>query len=419
MAVKLRERKPCEWWIVVDHRGKRFSKKIGGDKRQAAQVAREVERKLAQGDLGLLRSEEPAVPTLAEYADRYLRAIVHGVKYTTHRDYEASFRLRILPALGEKRVNEITRADVKGLALQLREQGKSARNTRKTIAALSGLLSEAVDDGFLENNPALGLRGLFRSPDFKEGDSHRRANPLTREELAHLIATARTHSITRGGDTVYPYRHAVPFLLLLARTGLRLGEAVALQWQDVDFHGRFLEVRRACVRGRVTTPKNKSTRRVDLSAQLVETLRELHGTSFDGVAAISTAGQAELETGRVRLQESWIFSDGEKPLDGDNLRKRVFEPLLVAAGLRRVRLHDLRHTYASLLISAGRELHYIQEQLGHHSPAFTLSVYGHLLPRNRRGEVDCLDDSPAQIRNPAATGYSSNLDGQKESPVSA
>jgi len=64
---------------------------------------------------------------------------------------------------------------------------------------------------------------------------------------------------------VHPYRAHSPFLLLLARTGLRLGEAVALKWGDLDPHGGFLEVRRAFVMGRITTPKNKKARRVDLS----------------------------------------------------------------------------------------------------------------------------------------------------------
>src|SRR5262245_34968209 len=71
--------------------------------------------------------------------------------------------------------------------------------------------------------------------------------------------------------------------------------------------------------------------------------------------------------------------------------------------MRKIRIHDLRHTYASQLIAAGKELHYIQEQLGHHKASFTLTVYGHLLPRDRRGEVDCLDDDPASIRKPGAS----------------
>jgi Phage integrase family len=76
-------------------------------------------------------------------------------------------------------------------------------------------------------------------------------------------------------------------------------------------------------------------------------------------------------------------------------------PILRRAGLRYRKPHTLRHTYASLLIDMGQPLTYVQHQLGHHSAAFTLKVYGHLLPRGDRRAVDALDDAP--IRNPAAT----------------
>lgn len=90
-----------------------------------------------------------------------------------------------------------------------------------------------------------------------------------------------------------------------------------------------------------------------------------------------------------------------KPVDGDNLRSRVFYPLLERAGLRRVRLHDLRHTFASLLIQQGESLAYVREQLGHSSIQVTVDVYGHLIPGANRAAVDRLDTQPA--RNPGAT----------------
>ncbi len=416
MAVKLKERRPGEWWLYVHHKGKRFAKKLGGDKRAALGIRREVERRLAAGDLRVGREPESTVPTVEQYATRYLAAIEHTVKYATYVDYETSFRLRILPALGSKQLDQLTRVDIKDLALTLRQQGKSARNVRKTIATLSSLLSEAVDDGHIEANPAARLGKLFRSPEFREGDVRRAVNPLTREELAHLLHTAQTHAIERAGKVVYPYRASYPFLLLLARTGLRLGEAVALQWGDLDPHGGFLEVRRAFVMGRITTPKNKKTRRVDLSTQLRATLEHLWHERFERVVAIDPEAEAALEAERAGALDAYVFSESDRPMDPDNFRRRVFEPLLVAAEMRKVRVHDLRHTYASQLIAAGKELHYVQEQLGHHSPAFTLSVYGHLLPRDRRGEVDCLDDAPATKRNPDATSVADSSVTQKETP---
>jgi integrase len=156
---------------------------------------------------------------------------------------------------------------------------------------------------------------------------------------------------------------------LLARTGMRLGEALALQWGDIDFRGRFIEVRRNYVRGRVTRPKNGKSRRVDMSQHLTDVLRRLH-----------TQRKAEkLQHGWEEMPE-WAFCTPQRGLlDQSNLRKRVFFPCLAKAGLRRVRIHDLRHTYATLLIQQGESLAYIKDQLGHHSIQVTVDIYGHLV----------------------------------------
>ncbi len=98
----------------------------------------------------------------------------------------------------------------------------------------------------------------------------------------------------------------------------------------------------------------------------------------------------------------WVFlTPAGHPVDGDNLRRRVFYRLLEQAGLRKIRLHDLRHTYASLLIQQGESLAYVQQQLGHSSVQVTVDVYGHLIPGANRAAVDHLDAQPP--RNPAAT----------------
>ena len=101
----------------------------------------------------------------------------------------------------------------------------------------------------------------------------------------------------------------------------------------------------------------------------------------------------------------WVFcNETGGPVDGDNLRHRVFYPLLGRAGLRRIRFHDLRHTFASLLIQNGESLAYVRDQLGHASIQLTVDTYGHLVPGANRQAVDRLDDVPdATIRNPAAT----------------
>ncbi len=172
-----------------------------------------------------------------------------------------------------------------------------------------------------------------------------------------------------------------PLLLCAVRSGLRQGELIALHWGDIDFRGRFIEVRRSCSRGKLTTPKNGKVRRVDMSLELTQTLRNLHV-------------ERELET----MQKGWkemppsVFCDDEgKPWRHNHLRKGLFYKAVKAAGLRHIRFHDLRHTFASLLLQQGESPVYVKEQMGHSSIQVTVDLYGHLIPGGNKQAVDRLD----------------------------
>jgi integrase len=183
--------------------------------------------------------------------------------------------------------------------------------------------------------------------------------------------------------------------LTLARTGMRLGEATGLQWGDIDFHNRFITIQRGLVRGKVESPKNSKIRKIDMSMQLCTELEKLH---------TKRKGQT-LKNGWKAVPE-WVFINNEgKPIDSSNWRRRVFNKALEKAKLRKIRIHDLRHSYASLLIQSGESLAYVRDQLGHHSIKVTVDIYGHLAPEGNKTAVDKLDDDgfSATIRNPSAT----------------
>jgi integrase len=241
---------------------------------------------------------------------------------------------------------------------------------------LSAVLSQAVEDAVLPANPAFRMGRHVRKGD----EPRREIHPLTREEAQTFLAAIEKH---------WPEHYA--FFLCALRTGMRLGELLALQWGDLDFKSRFIEVQRNLVAGKVTTPKNSNRRRVDVSAHLAEALEK----------QLTAAKAAKLKAG-VKELTPWVFSNRDsEPLDGDNMRSRVFKPALTKAKLREVRIHDLRHTFASLLIQQGESLAYVRDQLGHSSIQVTVDVYGHLVPGSNRAAVDKLDDP---IRNPGATG---------------
>ena len=135
------------------------------------------------------------------------------------------------------------------------------------------------------------------------------------------------------------------------------------------------------VRGRVSTPKSRKTRRVDMTPQLTEALL-IHQTQSKKKGLRLGAGEIELlftnENGRI--------------IDVNNWRRRVFNKALEKAKLRRIRIHDLRHTYATLRIQAGHNIADVSNQLGHHSVKLTMDVYYHWVPGKQKSEVDSLDN---------------------------
>jgi integrase len=171
---------------------------------------------------------------------------------------------------------------------------------------------------------------------------------------------------------------------------MRIGEAAGLQWADLDLRQRLAEVRRTVSKGRATTPKSGKARRVDLSAQLAETLR-----------ALLIARKRETLRRGWKEVPPWVFvNEAGNPVDTDSFRARIWPRLFAKAGVRQVRIHDLRHSYASLLIAQGESLAYIRDQMGHHSIRVTVDTYGHLVPSGNKAAVDRLDAAhDASIRN--------------------
>ncbi len=211
-----------------------------------------------------------------------------------------------------------------------------------------------------------------------ERDKRISIQPMTRDEVAHFLSVCQKH---------YPEHY--PFFLCAFRTGMRLGELLGLKWKDIDWHGKFIEVRRAHRRGVTGKTKTGRTRRVDMSDQLRTTLRKLHTDR-------KTEG---LKAGR-RGAIPWIFHRNGKPMEQNNLR-RGFKRVLQKAGLRDMRIHDIRHTYASLSLSAGESPAYVKEQLGHANIQTTVDIYGHYIPNSNRQAVNRLDDADQKNRGSA------------------
>jgi integrase len=232
MAVKVRQRKGA-WWIFIDHHGKRKAKRIGSSKRAAEIAAEKIQANIALGQFALVA--EKKTPTLfADYAREWLSTYATvRCKPSSVREYEVVLSRYLTPIFGDTPLPTITREEVKR-AVVVWMTGKASRTATLSRARLyailrllGGILTSAVEDGKIVANPAAKPgRFLPPKPHVKE---HIRA--LTREELALLLRTIQRH---------WPAHF--PFFLTLARAGLRLGEALALQWGDLDWQGSYRSV---------------------------------------------------------------------------------------------------------------------------------------------------------------------------------
>jgi len=366
--------KPGRW--VLDYRDS-----FGKRRWKVFRTRQEAEDFAAQARLESRHRRHPTMPpdvTIAEYSAVWLKRLAARCKLRTVQSAANTLRLHVLPVFGTERVRRLDRAPIVDWLSQLLARGLSRNTVRLCHATLRGLLTDAVEvDGLLPTNPAGGdtakrLR-LVVSPRARA----EAVKAMSRAQLAGFLEACRTHR-----DAYV--RRLYPFFLLMARTGLRLGEGLALQWGDLDWTGRALRVERGFSGGRLETPKSGHGRTVDLSQQTLDVLRKLRGKR---AAECLRRAWGELPV--------WIFpNEAGQPMDEHNLRK-TFSKGLKAAGLPHFTPHSLRHTFASLLLQAGESPAYVQAQLGHGSITLTVDLYGKWLPQTNKAAVDRLDDAAA------------------------
>ena len=359
------------WWIFIEHNGNRKAKKIGRNKKFANKLARKIEEELVLIDLGYIDKKE--TNEFEKYAKKWIsRSVPAKCKPATIRSYKQLLEQHVLPVFGKKRVIEINRLMVRSFLENKITSGMAQSTVKHLRSVISGVLDLALDDDVILVNPAHKLGRIFKKESISE-----KVNPFDNSELSIFLVTFEEY---------FP-RH-YPMALTLARTGMRLGEVIALKWSDIDFHNRLITVQRNFSRGILQTTKSGKSRKVDMSLQLTESLNELKR-------------QRKIETAEKNWKKvpEWVFiNEVGNPVDPDKWRRK-FRKVLERAGLRRIRIHDLRHTYASLLMQGNESLAYIRDQLGHQSIKVTVDIYGHLTPGGNKQAVDSLDDENYRKRN--------------------
>jgi integrase len=284
------------------------------------------------------------------------RCVGQGHRQGDHREaYEQQVRVHIAPALGRVKLAKLTPGHLQAFYREPLDAGLKPASVRFMHAVVHRALKQAHRWRLVRENVAAAT-----DPPKPQAAEIR---PLDAQQAKRLLETAR------GDD--------LEALFIIAVTaGLRIGELSGLRWADVDLERKTLRVTRILSRAksdpRFTTPKSGNGRNIRLAARAVDALRRHRAAQ----------SAARLRAGALWHDGDLVFaSDTGTPLTRDTVDRRHFEPLLERAGLpRSTRLHDLRHTCATLLLSRGVHPKLVQELLGHATVAMTLDRYSHVLP---------------------------------------
>lgn len=351
------------WYVVVDvgtdNDGQRRQKWHGGFRtRRGAEIAR---AKLVD-DLHTGSYVMPDRLTFAEWVrDSWLPMTESRVKPTTFHSYQRNMEIHLLPVIGTKPLQRLTPLMLNAMYARLQAEGSghgalSAKTVRYIHATIHKALEDAVDAGVVARNVADRAK-----PPRPSRRSTRQVGSWEPTELAEFLDSVR------GSRLEAVWR-------LAAMTGMRRGEILGLRWADVDLEAASLSVRHAVVAVAYevieSTPKSHNARVIDLDTETVDLLR-----------AHKRRQQEERVEWGVDYKEHDLLASWENgsPIHPHSF-SQSFERLVRRAGIRKIRLHDLRHTHATLALKAGVPVKVVSERLGHESPAFTLKQYAHVIP---------------------------------------
>ncbi len=312
------------------------------------------------------------------------RLELRGARKSYREACEYMQRVHVSPLLGDRTASEVDRGDVEAFGRALLKRGLAPKSVRNILGFLHAVFEHGIDAGWVRENPVRRAE--------KPGRRRRGSNPdlqfLSVSELEAVIraipneVVIRAPAPTRRGragpapppspDVLGPVLRVV--ILTAAMTGLRQSELLGLRWRDIDWASQRIRVRNTFVRG-----EHSGEGKSDLS------------TRRSVPMASRLAGDLDRWSKRTpyRGEDDLVFAHPQKgtPLDRSKLSKR-FKAACVDAGVRPVRFHDLRHTFATRLAASGTPIRTIQEFLGH-ADGKTTQIYAHYAPSER--EVQLVD----------------------------
>lgn len=340
--VKKKRKSKATYYVVYrNFDGKQIWKLAGDRKIDAEHLKAKIETELHSGTY----QEMPDVG-FKEFLEKWHKAKEPDVRPKTLASYKGHINNHILPYFGNRKLKSITTSDIETFKSFLFGLNIKPTTMAKALIVVKMALKTAVIWGYIARNPA----------EYVKRPRSDKYEPLflTPDQLKHLVKST-------------PEKHKA-LIATACFTGMRQGELLGLKWDDVDFVSRRLFVQRTLQQGKFYNPKAYASRRsIDVPSFLLEMLKN---HQLNQMVGLSTN------------EHNLVFpNEAGSPMDCMNLINRIFKPVLKLADLPlRLRFHDLRHSYASMLIHQDANIKYVQKQLGHANVQMTLNIYSHLLP---------------------------------------
>ena len=334
--------------------GRRKQQRVGSFTSKRAAERAEAEA-ITNRERGSLLS--PDSTTVGELLDAWLKTKAGEITSNSFNDYGVTIRLHLKPDLGAIKLQALSAAKLNAQYIEWRERGKSEHVIRGAHLRLSQALDYAVATKLLLHNPCKSVKPPRVSrPKFDH---------WTPVEAAQFLKFAK-------GDYLYPLWE------LLLREGMRRGEALGLRWGDIKFDRGTAHIVQTVIpdktnRGAAMIQNRTKTaagsRTVRLSSETIAALKEHRRKQVASQLAALDWNDLDLV----------LATPNGMPINPDNV-DRSFGSIIRTAGLKRIKVHELRHTSATLLLLAGIPAKVVSEKLGHASIAITLDTYSHVLP---------------------------------------
>ena len=366
-AGTIRQRKDGKWearYTIGRHpgTGRQIQKSVYGKTEQ--EVRKKLTQVTAAIDAGVYTA--PSKMTVGQWLDIWLAEYVKGVvKPSTLYSYEMQCRNHVKPALGAVKLSALSAHTIQALYNKLhRESGLSAKTVKNIHGILHKALKQAVLLGYIKVNPtdACVLPRVVKQE----------IKPLDEANIAAFLKAIKGHKY----ETLY---------LVTLFTGMRQGEVLGLKWDSIDFKNKTLLIHQQLQRDKTkgggcyfAPLKNDKSRLISPPPFILDALREHRRQQLE----------MRLRAGELWENQDLVFTN---EIGGHLIHQsvhRAFKKIVTPLGLPAARFHDLRHTYAAAALQAGDDVKTVQDNLGHHTAAFTLDVYGHVTDKMKQDSAN-------------------------------